>query len=168
MPLFPFVWQYSNQPIDVLAADVAGLVINTDKYVPVSDGVTFQDSTLVDDGVSLETRYTQSPTNILGRGFQLNYATNKYFFGDYDGTNNNTTIVINDTNSEKTLRLITNSGVPGGVSYFGINGVLNSLEVTDSVTAVTAGAAAAKFLKIMVGATPYRIQLLNGEWNNKL
>ena len=158
MPLFPFVWQYSNQPIELLADNIVESIVNSGKVIPVSNGLKFIDSSLWDDGVSLRTRYQVTPAFLEDKGFYLDYVNNKYRFGDYDGTANNSTLLINDTS--KTLRLSTNSGVPGGVSYFGINGVLNSLEVTSSLTATTAGAAAAKFIKVDVGGIAYKIQLL--------
>ena len=67
-PLFPIVWQYSNQPIEVLANDVSQYVTNpTAKVIPVcadtsvTSAAQFIDSTLTDDGVSLRTVYTSSP-----------------------------------------------------------------------------------------------------------
>ncbi len=159
MPLFPFVWQYSNQPIEVLADNIVESIVNSGKVIPVSDGLKFIDSSLWDDSVSLRTRYQVTPSFLEDKGFYLDYANSRYMFGDYDDSGNNSFLVIDDPG--KTLRLWTNSGVPGGVSYFGINGVLNSLEVTDSLTTTTAGAAAAKFIKVDIGPNSYKIQLLN-------
>jgi hypothetical protein len=159
-PLFPYVWSYNNQTVDVLANDITEYVVNpSPKVIPVCGAGEFVDSTLWDDSQSVRTRYQITPSFLEDKGFYLDYATNKYRFGDYDGLYNNSTLLINDTS--KTLRLSTNSGVPGGVSYFGVNGVLNSLEVTNSLTATTAGPVAAKFIKIDVGGTPYKIQLLD-------
>ncbi len=158
-PLFPYVWSYNNQPIEVLANEITQYAVNpSPKVIPVCGAGEFVDSTLWDDSQSLRTRYQITPSFLVDRGFHLDYANSKYMFGDYDGSGNNSFLVIDDPG--KTLRLWTNSGVPGGVSWFGINGVLNSLEVTDSLTTTTAGAAAAKFIKVDVGGNPYKIQLL--------
>lgn len=157
-PLFPFTWQYNNQPIEILAENIAGLVVNTDKFVPVSDGLTFQDSTLVDDAVSLRTRYLVSPGTYEDKGFKLEYAGGKYNFGDYNAEGNSSTLSIND--SVQTVKLISQSGAGPAVTYFGLDGLNSTLIAEDAITATTAGSAAAKFLKIKVGSVDYKIQLL--------
>jgi len=148
-PLFPFTWQYNNQPIEVLADNIAGLVVNTNKFVPVSDGNTFQDSTLTDDGVLFRTQYQGYPT-----GISMNYLQRKYSLGD--GLVNNTKVTINDPLGTATL--ITQDG--GTVKSWGIDGANECLTVV-GVTDTTAGAAAAMFLKINVDSVDYKIQLLN-------
>lgn len=158
MPLFPFTWQYNNQPIDVLAENIAELVVNTSKVIPVSDGLTFQDSTLTDDGASLRTTYLSSPNTYEEKGLKLNYAGGKYSFGDYSIADNGSVLDIND--GVQTIKMITKSGAGPAVTYFALDGLNNTLTADDSLTATTAGAAAAKFLKIKIGATDYKIQLL--------
>ena len=142
-PLFPFTWQYNNQPIEVLAENIAGLVVNTDKFIPVSDGLTFQDSTLVDDAVSLRTRYLVSPGTYEDKGFKLEYTSGKYSFGDYDAIGNGTVVTVNDTT--QTVRFSSQSGAGPAVTYFGLDGLNNTLIAEDAITATTAGSAAAKF-----------------------
>lgn len=149
MPLFSYVWQYSNQTIDVLAADVSGLIVNTDKFIPVSNGVSFVDSTLIDDGVSVRAQYQGEPM-----GIDMHYLTGKYQFGAM-ATGNGSNVTIND--AAATVRMTTNVG---SAAYFGINGTSDTLEAV-GVAAATAGAAAAAFLKIKVDGTDYKIQLLN-------
>lgn len=165
-PLFPFTWQYNNQPIEVLAENVTQFVVNpTAKVIPVCADTTvtsaaqFIDSTLWDDAVSLRTVYTASPGNLLGKGFKLDYVGNKFNFGDYDGTNNSTTVSINDTT--QTARFISQSGAGPATTFFGLDGLNNTLEAEAALTTTTAGAAAAKFLKIKVSGVDYKIQLLN-------
>jgi hypothetical protein len=159
MPLFPFVWQYNNQPIDVLAENVSELIVNTSKVIPVSDGLKFIDSTLTDTGASLQTTYLSAPNTYDEKGLKLIYASGKYSLGDYASVDNGSTLVIND--AIQNLRLISQSGAGPAVTYFGLSGLNNTLEADDFLTTTTAGAAAAKFLKIKIGATDYKIQLLN-------
>ena len=52
-PLFQYVWQYNNQPIEVLAQDIVNIIsgsgsgpVNTANYIPVSNGLTFENSWL--------------------------------------------------------------------------------------------------------------------------
>ena len=153
-PLFPFVWQYSNQTIETLAEDVASVVVNSSKVIPVVNNNEngFVDSTLTDDAVSLRTRYLASLNTYEDKGFSLNYAGNKYAFGDYDGANNNTVVSVNDALQKATLEA---DGV-----VLGIDGAVGTL-VIDGVTDTTAGAAAALFLKVTVHSVDYKIQLLN-------
>jgi hypothetical protein len=157
-PLFPFTWQYNNQPIEVLADNIAEVIVNTSKVIPVSDGLTFVDSTLTDTGASLQTTYLSAPNTYEEKGFILDYAGGKYKFGDYAADDNGSTLDIND--GAQILRMITKSGAGPAVTYFALDGLNNTLTADDSLTATTAGAAAAKFLKIKIGATDYKIQLL--------
>lgn len=165
-PLFPFTWQYNNQPIEVLAENIAQFVTNpTAKVIPVCSDTTvtsaakFIDSSLWDDAVSLRTVYTAGPGNLLGKGFKLDYVGNKFTFGDYNATNNSTTLSIND--ALQTARMISKSGAGPATTFFGLDGLNATLEAEDALTATTAGSAAAKFLKIKVGTTAYKIQLLD-------
>lgn len=154
VPLFPFTWQYNNQPIEVLAENIASVVVNSSKVIPVvNDNANgFVDSTLTDDAVSLKTRYLASPNTYEDKGFSLSYSGNKYVFGDYDGANNNTVVSINDALERATLETATVA--------LGIDGVAGKL-VADGVSAATAGAAAALFLQVTVDSVDYKIQLLN-------
>jgi len=155
-PLFPFTWQYNNQPIEVLAENIASVVVNSSKVIPVvnNNANGFVDSTLTDDAVSLKTRYLASPNTYEDKGFSLNYAGDKYVFGDYDGANNGTVVSVNDVLEKAALE-----NASGAVAL-GIDGA-NATLVADGVSAATAGAAAALFLKITVDSVDYKIQLLN-------
>lgn len=163
-PLFPFTWQYNNQPIEVLAATISEFVTNpSSKVIPVCADTAnagageFIDSSLVDDGVSLRTIYTVSPGVQEQQGFKTDYAGRKYNFGDYDTVNNGTNLAINDGTGTARLLSVFNSSL----EYFGADFDNEWLEATDGFTTTTAGAAAAKFIKVRVGSTNYKIQLLN-------
>lgn len=148
-PLFPFTWQYNNQPIEILAENVAGVIANTDKFVPVSNGVGFVDSTLTDDGTLFRTQYQGYPT-----GISMNYLQRKYSLGD--SLTNSTKVTINDPLGTAVLT----SSLGGTVKSFGVDADSNTLTAV-GVTATTAGSAAAMFLKINVDGTDYKIQLLD-------
>jgi hypothetical protein len=157
-PLFPFTWQYNNQPIEVLAATISEFVTNpTSKVLPVCADTAnagageFIDSTVWDTGQVLQTRYTNGAV-IEDKGLELNYLGNKYSLGDYDGANNGTTVSVND--GAQTARFSATN------TEFGIDDVNDTLTST-GMTATTAGAAAALFLKINVDSVDYKIQLYN-------
>lgn len=154
VPLFPFTWQYNNQPIEVLAENIASVVVNSSKVIPVvnNNANGFVDSTLTDDAVSLRTRYLTAPNTYEDKGFKLNYAGDKYQFGDYDGANNGTVVAVNDS--------LKRAGLEGNGVALGIDGIAGKLLI-DGVTAATAGAAAALFLQVTVDSVDYKIQLLN-------
>lgn len=160
-PLFPFVWQYSNQPIEVLAEDVASVIVNTIKVIPVvNDNANgFIDSTLTDDAVSLRTRYLAGPNVYEDKGLKLDYVGGKYTFGDYTTADNGSRLAIND--AVQTLQMITKSGAGPAVTFFGLDGLNATLLADSALTAATAGAAAALFLKVDIAGVPYKIQLLN-------
>lgn len=160
MPLFPFTWQYNNQPIDVLAENIAELVVNSGKFIPLSDGVQFIDSTIRQDTLQnkLETIVTDPILGGTLKGMKLDYAGDKYFFGDYDGANNNSGLVINDPTHK--VSMITNLASSPGVAMFRLDGVAESLEL-QGCTATTAGAPIPNlFIKVVVGSTQYKLQLL--------
>ena len=154
MPLFPFVWQYSNQPIEQLAADIAELSVNTAEYIPVSTGTSFIDSPF---------KVEQILPNIFGvfsyfNGVQdgIKVSPGKYEFGAISvgaGAGNNTRVDVNDVGGAAYFR--TNGG--GGYTDFGIfGGSLYGSNITDS----TAGTAAGLYVKIRLNNVPYKIALL--------
>jgi len=150
-PLFPFVWSYNNQTIEVLANDIAGLMVNTDTFIPVSNGSTFIDSTIIDTGDTLITRHNNFDT-----GINMNYTARKFVFGAQQ-IGNRSNVNINDSSSKVSLE--STNGI-GSVDAFGVDAVNDTL-FSQGVTAVTAGAPIAKFLKIVVDGLPQRIQLLD-------
>lgn len=158
-PLFPYVWSYNNQTVDVLANDITEYVVNpSPKVIPVCGAGEFVDSTLWDDSQSLRTRYQITPSFLEDKGFILDYATNKYQFGDYGESNNSTIVNVNDG----TGTILFASRINGlSTKYFGVDCDNEWLKITTEFTETTAGSAAAKFIKIDVAGTPYKIQLLN-------
>jgi hypothetical protein len=161
MPLFPFTWQYSNQPIDVLAENIAELVVNSGKYIPLSDGVKFIDSTIIQDTLQnkLETAVIDPISgNATLKGIKLDYAGDKYSLGDYVGANNSSCFIVNDPTYK--VSMITNRASSPGIAMFRLDGVAESLEV-QGCTATTAGAPIPNlFIKVVVGSTQYKLQLL--------
>jgi hypothetical protein len=163
-PLFPIVWQYSNQPIEVLANDVSQYVTNpTAKVIPVcadtsvTSAAQFIDSTLTDDAVSLRTVYTSSPGVQEEQGLKLDYVGQKYNVGDFDANYNGTNLAINDVVGTARLGSVFNSSL----EFFGADFNNEWVDITDGFTETTAGAAAAKFIKVRIGSTTYKLQLYN-------
>lgn len=162
-PLFSFVWQYSNQPIEVLANDISQYVTNpTSKVIPVCSDTSataageFIDSTLWDDGVSLRTVYTAGPGNLELQGFRLDYVGRKYRFGDHDQLYNGTNLSIND--GAGTARFL--STFNSSSEFFGADFNNEWIDLTDGFTEATAGASASKFIKVRIGTITYKIALL--------
>lgn len=162
-PLFQFVWQYSNQPIEVLANDISQYVTNpTSKVIPVCADTSstaageFIDSTLTDDGVSLRTLYTAAPGVLEQQGLKLDYVGHKYNLGDPDQLYNGTNLSIND--AAGITRFI--SQYNSSTEFFGADFNNEWVDLTDGFTEATAGASASKFIKVRIGSTTYKIELL--------
>jgi hypothetical protein len=151
MPLFPFVWQYSNQPIDVLAENIAELVVNSNEFIPVSNGISFQNSTIVNKSNLVKTEYLNTDTGLL-----IDYAAREYYLGHT--LNNQSRLEIIDAQSKFTWRT---NPEGGPLVAFGLLGSQKSLTVTGNMVASAAGPAVPMFLKIQVDGVDYRIQLLN-------
>jgi len=161
-PLFQYVWQYNNQPIEVLAQDIVNVIaqsgngpVNTANYIPVSNGLTFDDSVLntVDVGLNpvLETIF---PT-FGSKGFLLQPIIDRYTFGECDpaalGFAGKLT-VNNDTGN-------VGVSIQGTNSYF--LGVDNDGLVFDGEGAITAGTSSGVYLQVKVGGNLYKLDLLN-------
>lgn len=158
MPLFSFVWEYNNQPIQVLAADIAALSVNTGKFIPVSTGDAFVDSPLkTNAGVG-------TPVQLWGNfegqddGLFMQPTAGKYSFGAYDpasGLGNRTRVEIDDQGGTADFRT---SGP--NVVLFGVDATNQCLRA-NGVDAATAGASAGLYLNIRVNNIPYKLELLN-------
>lgn len=162
-PLFPFTWQYNNQPIEVLANDISQFVTNpTAKVIPVCSDTAataageFIDSTLWDDGTSLRTVYTAGPGNLEEQGFSLDYVGRKYSFGDHGQVYNGTNLSINDVAGTARFVSIFNASS----EFFGADFDNEWVDLSDGFTEATAGASASKFIKVRIGSTTYKIELL--------
>lgn len=160
MPLFSFVWEYNNQPIQVLAADIAALSVNTGKFLPVSTGYSFIDSPLkTNAGVG-------SPVVLWGNfegqddGLLLQPSAGKYYFGAYEvgsGQGNRTYLEVDDAGGNFSFF----AAGPGPAPVkFGVDSINSCLTAT-GLDAATAGAAAGLYLTVRVNNIPYKIQLLN-------
>jgi hypothetical protein len=154
MPLFPFVWQYSNQPIEQLAADIAELSVNTAEYIPVSTGTSLTDSPLKVELVAGQTVLT-SYRNGLWDGIQI--APAKYEFGALQvgaGAGNVTRLRIDDLGAAAAF----SASYPNFVQ-FGVNGVSQAI-IADGLDTTTAGATSGKYLRVKIGNTNYKVELL--------
>jgi hypothetical protein len=158
MPLFPFVWQYNNQPIEVLAADIAALSVNTGKFLPVSTGYSFIDSPLkTNAGVG-------SPVQLWGNfegqddAIFAQPSSGKYYFGAYEpasGLGNRSRIEVDDSSGTIDFK----SSGPNLVR-FGVDSTNQCLHA-NGVDAATAGVSANLYLTVRVNNIPYKIELLN-------
>jgi len=84
MPLFSFVWQYNNQPINQLAQDINELIAgNVNQYViPVSSATDFVNSNLINAPGLLQTRGWLSPDGINNWGMSFNDSVKEVIIGD--------------------------------------------------------------------------------------
>ena len=88
-PLFPFVWQYNNQPIEQLAQDIVNVIaqsgngpVNTANYIPVSNGLTFDDSLIYQTATDIKTMWTPALGDTVW-GIELDYTTKTVLIGDH-------------------------------------------------------------------------------------
>jgi hypothetical protein len=155
MPLFPFVWQYSNQPIEQLAADIAELSVNTTEFIPVSTGNNFVDSPLKVEQPTPGVLGLWSYFNGVQDGIQL--VPGKYEFGAISitaGAGQNTRLDVDDLAGMAFLR--TNAG--GGYTDFGL---MSGSLYGSNITSATAGGAAGLYVNIRLNNVPYKIALLD-------
>ena len=88
-PLFQYVWQYNNQPIEQLAQDIVNVLaqsgngpVNTADYIPVSNGLTFEDSLIYQTATNMKTMWTPAPGDTIW-GMELDYTTKDVLLGDH-------------------------------------------------------------------------------------
>ncbi len=161
-PLFPYTWQYNNQPIEVLAQTVLDIItngvtpapVNSPNYIPVSNGLTFEDSIIntkdIGNNDVLETLW---PT-YGSKGFLLQPATNRYTFGECDPNALGTAakMVVDNFYGYAGFEISGSNSYSMGVDYDGAYINVN--------TAITAGAPSGSFLTIKVNGIAYKLQLL--------
>ena len=162
-PLFQYVWQYNNQPIEVLAQDIVNIIsgsgsgpVNTANYIPVSNGLTFENSWLytVDVGNN-DCLVSEFPT--FGKvGFNISPATGRYYFGTYDDslTTPQGFLMVEENNNYITLNY------RGGVNDYGIGVSINGL-LFGGVVSNTVGTSSGNYLEVDVNGTLYKLELLN-------
>jgi hypothetical protein len=163
-PLFQYVWQYNNQPIEQLAQDIVNVLsangntgpVNTANYIPVSNGLTFDDSWLLTKDIGNNNCLaTEFPT--YGQvGINISPVLGQYSFGSYgpNFTGLFGRLLLDENNNY--IGLFYN----GGLNDYGIgvssNGLLLGGQVSNS-----AGTASGNYLEIDVNGTAYKLQLLN-------
>ena len=163
MPLFPFVWQYNNQPIEVLAADIASLIpsnINTADYIPVSDGTTFIDSPLKAVPLTPTISLLVSEYNGIWDGIKIGPA--KYAFGAIGvgaGAGNNTILDVDDIAATVVMKTSYPPG-PSGGTYLGVGGGSGAILARGLDTAVPAGVSSGLYLRVQIANTMYKLELL--------
>jgi hypothetical protein len=151
MPLFPFVWQYSNQPIEQLAADVAEVVINDANYIPISSGTTFENSPIFSNGSVMRSVFGGTL-----EGFVIDASNNQYKFGALEGATNTTNVEIVDNIADAKLTSLwqgtfeTTWGIRGDTRTLYTNGTSINLGTTTLSTLA---------LKVRVDGVNYRIPL---------
>lgn len=154
MPLFSFVWEYNNQPIQVLAADIAALSVNNPDFIPVSTGNNFIDSPLKVELAAGQPVLT-SYRNGLWDGIRI--APAKYEFGALQvgaGAGNVTRVRVDDLGAQATFT----ASYPNFVQ-FGVSAVSQAI-LADGIDTTTAGASAGKYLRVRIGNTDYKLELL--------
>ena len=157
MPLFPFVWQYSNQPIEVLAADVAELVVNTNLRVPVSTGTGFADSPIFVNGGIMRTLFGgTNPFNGTLEGFVIDANNNNYKFGTIDGGTSFTNLEISDNIGDAKL---TSLWLGVDETTWGIRGDIRTLYTNGTSINMGASTISPLALKVKVDGVNYRLPL---------
>ena len=151
MPLFPFVWQYSNQPIEVLAADVAEIVINDANYIPISSGTTFENSPIFSNGSVMRSLFGGTL-----EGFVIDAFNDEYKFGSLEGAVNATNLEIADDIADAKLTCLWQ-----GVSEttFGIRGDIRTLYTNGTSVNLGAATISPLALKVRVDGVNYRLPL---------
>lgn len=157
MPLFPMVWQYQNQPIQTLAADVAELVVNEANYIPKSTGLGFASSPIFSNGNVLRTVFNgTNPFNGILEGFVLDASNHVHKFGSLEGGTNFANLEINDAEGDVKMTSLWQGtyectwGVRSDVRTLYANGVSVPIGAT-SISALC--------LKVKVDGVNYRIPL---------
>lgn len=164
-PLFPYTWQYNNQPIEVLAEEVLNIIsngntpgpVNTANYIPVSNGLAFEDSVLnTKDIANNDILETIFPT-VGNKGFLFQPFVDKYTFGECDPlatTGFRGALVVDNFNG-----YISMGGV-GLTGNIGIGVSINGIELGGNVS-LTAGSSSGAYLEVYVNNVLYKLELLN-------
>lgn len=151
MPLFPFVWQYNNQPIEVLAADVAEIVVNDNLYIPISNGVGFDNSPIFSNGSVMRSLFGGTL-----EGFVIDAFNNQYKFGALEGATNATNLEIVDSISDAKLTCLW-QGVDE--TTWGIRGDIRTLYTNGTSVNLAASTISALALKVKVDGVNYKLPL---------
>ena len=157
MPLFPIVWQYQNQTIQTLAADVAELVVNTNLHIPVSNGTAFVDSPIFVNGSVMRTLFNgTNPWNGLLEGFMIDASNKNYKFGAIEGGTNASDLEITDSIGE--VKLTSNwQGV--WETTWGLRSDIRTLFANGVAAPLSTATISTTCLKVKVDGVSYRIPL---------
>lgn len=151
MPLFPFVWQYNNQPIEVLAADVAEIVVNDNLYIPVSNGVGFDNSPIFSNGSVMRSVFGGTL-----EGFVIDAFNDEYKFGALEGATNATNVEIVDDIADAKLTCLW-QGVDE--TTWGIRGDIRTLYTNGTTINLAASTIQPLALKVKVDGVNYKLPL---------
>lgn len=151
MPLFPFVWQYSNQPIEVLAADIAELAVNDANYIPISSGTTFENSPIFSNGSVMRSLFGGTL-----EGFVIDAFNNVYKFGTLEGGTSATNLEIADTTGDIK---ITSNWEGTWEATWGLRSDLRTLYTNGVSVNLGAATISTLALKVKVDGVNYRIPL---------
>lgn len=161
-PLFQYTWQYNNQPIEVLAQDIVNIIsgsgsgpVNTANYIPVSNGLTFDNSSLAtDDGFGNLVLQTNFPT-VGNVGLGLLPYIERYYLGTYDPSAPGYAGHVLVDNSFGSVGMYIN-----GLNSYSIG--LDNLGLQVNVdTSLTAGTSSGSYLTLKVNGNDYKLELLN-------
>lgn len=150
MPLFPFVWQYSNQPIEQLAADIAELAVNDANFIPISSGTTFENSPIFSNGSVMRSVFGGTL-----EGFVIDAFNDTYKFGALEGGTSFTNLEITDNIGDIKMTAVYNLqettwGVQGNIRTLYANGVSTNMS-TATISPLA--------LKVKVDGVNYRLPL---------
>jgi hypothetical protein len=151
MPLFPFVWQYNNQPIEVLAADVAEIVINDANYIPISTGTAFVNSPIFSNGSVMRSMFGGAL-----EGFVIDAFNDEYKFGALEGATNATNVEIVDDIGDAKLTCLW-QGV--NECTWGIRGDVRTLYTNGTTAPMLASTIQPLALKVKVDGVNYKLPL---------
>ena len=151
MPLFPFVWQYNNQPIEVLAADVAEIVVNDNLYIPVSNGTGFDNSPIFSNGSVMRSVFGGTLD-----GFVIDAFNDEYKFGALEGGTNTTNLEIVDDIGDAKLTCLW-QGVDE--CTWGIRGDIRTLYTNGTTAPMLASTITTLALKVKVDGVNYKLPL---------
>ena len=151
MPLFPFVWQYNNQPIEVLAADVAEIVVNDNLYIPVSNGTGFDNSPIFSNGSVMRSMFGGTL-----EGFVIDAFNDEYKFGALEGAVNTTNLEIVDDIGDAKLTCLW-QGVDE--CTWGIRGDIRTLYTNGTSINLSTSTISTLALKVKVDGVNYKLPL---------
>lgn len=169
MPLFPFVWQYSNQPIEVLATDILQIItsgntapVNTPDYIPVSNGLTFEDSCLITKDLQNNVGLRSDLGAPFAEGIELKTNIRRYTLGTYDTDIAASGFGYAEVYNDPIFGSYAAVGLRGGHSVGVGPGILGGEVIQlNGTQALTAGAPLGQYLEIQVNGTLCKIELLN-------